>query len=187
MTDEAPRFSVRRALLFYTAILGVAFVWGLVRGDLNIFVYERDADGGRPELWLCVLAGVGIGLFFVLGSGVMTRYAWSQKLGGEFRRLLGPLSLTDVTLLAISSAIAEEALFRGAMQPSFGYVLTSLVFGFMHMGPGRTFWPWTLTALVSGFALGWVSEWTGDILAATLAHFTVNYFNLWRIASGKMG
>lgn len=187
MTDDAPRFSVRRALWFYAALLGVALLWGVLRGDWNIFVYEREAAGGRPELWLRALAGVGLGLFFVALSAWMGRFTWSQRLGGEFRRLLGPLTLTDVTLLAISSSVGEEALFRGAMQPSWGFVITSLVFGLVHMGPGRTFWPWTLTALLSGFALGGLCEWTGDILAATLAHFTLNYFNLWRIAAGKMG
>jgi hypothetical protein len=179
------RFSVSRALVFYAVLLGGALLWGGLRGDLNVFVLVRESGEPRPPLPMNVAWGVGVGLFFVLASRLVSRFAWSKRLTREFRRLIGPLTLWQVTLLAISSSIAEEALFRGAMQPSWGVVATSLVFGVLHVGPGRAFLPWTLSALASGFALGYVTEHTGDLLAATLAHFTVNYFNLSQIARAE--
>jgi len=186
--SELPRLSTSRALIFYGVLLGGALLWGALRGDVNIFVLERLTDDApRPDLLVRVGLGVGIGLAFVILARVLVGFRWSQRLGEQMRKLLGPLSLTDVTLLAIASSVAEEAFFRGAMQPQLGVVVASIVFGLMHIGPGKAFWPWTLWAVVSGFALGYVTEYTGDILAATLAHFTVNYFNLWQISRGELG
>lgn len=191
MTDgpspELPRLSATRALAFYGVLLGVALGWGALRGDVNVFVYERLDAEPRPDLLLRVGLGLGVGLFFVLMTRLAARFSWSKRLGAEFRKLLGELTLRDVTILAITSAVGEEALFRGAMQPEFGFLWTSLIFGLLHMGPGKAFWPWTLWALLCGFALGWLGDYTGDLLAPTLAHFTVNYFNLWQISQGELG
>lgn len=185
--SELPRLSPSRALIFYGLLLGGALLWGSLRGDINVFVLERTAGEPRPDLLIRVGLGVGIGLGFVLLARLLVGFKWSRRLGEEMRKLLGDLSLRDVTILAIASSVAEEAFFRGAMQPQLGVVAASIVFGLMHIGPGRAFWPWTLWALISGFALGYVTEYTGDILAATLAHFTVNYFNLWQISRGDLG
>lgn len=174
-------FHLRTAALFYAGILGAALLWGWLRGDVNVFVLP-PGDPVAPELHWRVGLGVGGGLLFVATARVFARFAWAQRLEAEFRRLLGPLRLRHVTVLALLSAVAEEAFFRGAMQPTLGLVPTSLVFGLMHIGPGRAFWPWTATALAAGFALGGITELTGDLLAAILAHFTVNYFHLWRIS-----
>jgi membrane protease YdiL (CAAX protease family) len=176
--------NIRSATLFYLAVLGLALLWGGLRGGLNVFVLPPEARVPEvPSLVWRVGLGVAVGLVAVLAARFLSRQKWARRLNEEFRRLLGPLSLAEVSVLAAVSAVAEEAFFRGAMQPDLGYVATSLVFGFLHIGPGRTFWPWTLSALAAGFVLGAVTFYTGDLLAATLAHFTVNYFNLWQLAS----
>lgn len=177
------RFHVGGAVAFYVAVLGIALGWGALRGDVNIFVLPAESLGGTLDLPWRVGLGIGVGSLAVVAARLISRFQWARRLNAEFRRLLGPLSLAQVTLLAIASAVAEEAFFRGAMQPDLGLVPTSVIFGLLHVGPGRAFWPWTLSALAAGFALGAVTHYTGDLLAATLAHFTVNYFNLWQIAA----
>jgi membrane protease YdiL (CAAX protease family) len=182
--SSSGRFQVGGAVVFYVALLGMALGWSALRGDVNVFVLPAETLGGNLDLPWRVALGIGVGSLAVLGSRLISRFRWARRLNAEFRRLLGPLSLGQVTLLATCSAVAEEAFFRGAMQPELGLVPTSFIFGLLHLGPGRAFWPWTLSALAAGFALGAVTHYSGDLLAATLAHFTVNYFNLGRIALG---
>jgi hypothetical protein len=183
----AVRINVLGACLLYAALLGLALLWGGLRGDVNVFVLPREAGTPPPGLVGSVALGVGLGVVAVLASRGISRFEWARRLNAEFRRLLGPLTLGQVTVLAITSAVAEEAFFRGAMQPALGYPATSIIFGLLHLGPGRVYWPWTFSALAAGFAFGGITLYTGDILAATLAHFTVNYFNLWHLSTGSLG
>ena len=53
-----------------------------------------------------------------------------------------------------------------------------------YQAPGR---PWTIFALVLGFALGGLLLLTGSLLAPILAHFTINYFNLHQIEGLRVG
>ena len=182
----AVRINVGVASLFYLALLGAALGWGALRGDVNVFVLPPDATlGEAPPFLLRLGIGVGLGLVSVLTARAVSRLPWARRLNSEMGRIFGPLQLWQVAVLAVASAVGEEAFFRGAMQPALGYVLTSVIFGLLHVGPGKEFWPWTLSALVAGFLLGAATLYTGDILAATLAHFTVNYFNLWQLTSGS--
>jgi membrane protease YdiL (CAAX protease family) len=177
------RIHVLGATLFYAGLLGVALIWGALRGDVNVFVLPREPGATFPAWFWHVGIGIGIGAVAVGVARYVSRAEWARKLNAEFGRILGPLSLQQVAVLAVVSAVGEEAFFRGAMQPDLGYVPTSLIFGLLHIGPGREFWPWTLSALAAGFILGGITLYTGDIVAATLAHFTINYFNLWQLVS----
>ncbi len=122
--------------------------------------------------------GAGSGLAVVLISRVMHLYVQTfRTLNREFKKILGPLSTDDCLLLSFFSAIGEELFFRGAMQPAIGLVLTSLIFGLMHIG-GKRYIPWTISAMVLGFVLGAMADYSGNLLAPFIAHFTINYFNL---------
>jgi membrane protease YdiL (CAAX protease family) len=183
-----PRLNVLSASVFYGVLLGLALLWGALRGDVNVFVLSSDSRATwAPAVIYRVFIGIGVGLVAVFAARLLARQAWARDLNAQFRELLGPLSLTQVSILAVASAVGEEAFFRGAMQPDLGWVLTGVIFGLLHMGPGRQFWPWTVSALGMGFILGGLTYFTGDLLAATLAHFTVNYFNLWQLSSGALG
>ncbi len=162
---------------FYGAMALVALVWGELRGAPSVF--ER----GAPEPPLQALYGVALGVPVVLLSAVASaKLVWARRLNAEFARLLGPLTSRDVLMLAGGSALGEEMLFRGAMQPSLGLWLTSVVFGLAHLPPRKELWPWSASAAVVGLALGGLYELTGSILAPVVAHFTVNWFNLHAIA-----
>jgi hypothetical protein len=92
--------------------------------------------------------------------------------------MLGPLRRREVVLLAAASAIGEELLFRGAMQPALGLWPTAAIFAALHFPPRPRLWPWTASTGAIGVALGLLARATGDLAGATLAHFTVNALNL---------
>jgi membrane protease YdiL (CAAX protease family) len=95
---------------------------------------------------------------------------------------LGPLSTRDCLVLALLSGIAEEALFRAALQPDVGLVAASLLFGLAHLAPRRELAPWTLFAVAAGLLFGALFDATGNLVAPCVAHFLVNAINLRRLA-----
>ena len=99
-------------------------------------------------------------------------------------RLLRPLLLGFV--LAISSAAGEEILYRGALQPVYGIVLTSIFFALLHLQ--YTLTPASLLILIVGFALGWVRQ-RQSTSAAIIAHFVYNFipFLLMSMAASQAG
>ncbi len=130
-----------------------------------------------------IVVGIAVGIGFGLLVSWLTRlsvyrFKWAKNLHMEFRGLLGPLRDVDVFAFALFSAVAEEMLFRGALQPIFGIAAVSVVFGLLHIAPGKKFLPWPFQATLMGFAFGGLYWLTGDLIAPVLAHFTINYQNL---------
>jgi membrane protease YdiL (CAAX protease family) len=132
------------------------------------------------------LITVSIALATVGLSAYLARsFQWARRLEAEFYKLFSDLTKSDLFLLALFSGIGEEFFFRGAMQPAFGYVITSLLFGSIHFIPKKVFLPWTIFACVMGFTLGWVYIYSGNLLFPVIAHFMINYLNLSGICRRK--
>jgi uncharacterized protein len=170
------------ATLLYGLLTAGAFTWVLtVRGTLDL--YRHPAPPYRFPFVLGLLGGVALGIAVGMLIAWLSRWAvrrikWAGALQSEFRSLLGLLPDGDIFLLAFLSAVAEEAFFRGAMQPTIGLVATSLVFGAMHLPVTKRFIPWTIEATALGFLLGALFWATGQLAAPLAAHFTINYENL---------
>ena len=103
-------------------------------------------------------------------------------------RLVDDARARDLVLLSIFSGIGEEAFFRGAVLQEFGLVISSLLFGFAHVGPDRRYLVWTVWAVLAGFVFGAIFELSGGLLAPIVAHAGHNAATLllWkRSRSGK--
>ena len=147
---------------------------------------------GRPWAYLdpaAAAAGVrwgrdlGLGLAFAavviaVSQVITTRTGWGAALARELALALGPLTLAECVALAVLSGIAEEAFFRGALQPRVGWLAASVLFGLAHWAPRRTLWPWTGFALITGGGLGAMFEATGNLAAPITAHVVINAVNL---------
>jgi membrane protease YdiL (CAAX protease family) len=132
-----------------------------------------------PQIFLGILAGLLIGLGFVLVSRFAThRFEWGRALHRDLRNLLLPLSGKEIVLLALASAFGEEIFFRGALLPVLGLWGSSAVFALLHIGPKMRFLPWTISSFVAGLAFGQLFQWAGDLSGPIVAHFTVNALNL---------
>ncbi len=74
-------------------------------------------------------------------------------------------------VLALSSGIGEEVLFRGAIQPRLGMVLSALLFTFLHAQYGFT---WVLLGLfLIGMIFAWLAKNYGT-MSAVVAHVVYN-------------
>ena len=139
-------------------------------------------------------AGALVGLLCVVTSQILDRtVTWARRLGEAFQDLLGDLSSWQIFVIAVSSSVGEELIFRGFLQQALAMrwldglsfatplaiLLSSLLFGLMHIGPeARTFLPWTIMAVIMGGVFGALFWWTGGLEAPIVAHFTINYLNL---------
>lgn len=175
--------------LFYAGMALIALGWGFLRGEPGLlFVGEPriEARWLPDAAWRPWVAGILLGALVAIATALLSRlmhsyFHWARVLSRELALRLGPLSVLDVAYLALLSGVAEELLFRGALQPQVGFVLASLIFGSVHFVPDRRFLPWTASALLMGFVLGGLLELTGSIIAPITAHVLVNFFNLLQI------
>lgn len=181
------------AIVFYALMAGVAVI-GASLADLDLLVWH---DAFHTTTTFDATLGIGVGVTVVIISAVLEKYAeWARRLSAAFGELLGSLSMGQVTVFAVTSALGEELLFRGFLQQWLsdglfdgpmsdwlGLIVASTIFGLIHVGPDRkTFLPWTIMALVMGFAMGGMYLYTGNLLAPILTHFTINLLNIAQIA-----
>ena len=168
-------------LALYGSLSLLAVLISAGRDDVDIY---RIAGTSTPvRLALSPLIGLALGLGVVFLSRLaVTRFDWARRLHNDFRSILGPLTSREILVLAMASAIGEELLFRGALQPMTGVWAQAIIFALLHIGPGVRFLPWTVSAFVIGLVFGWLFKLTGDLGAPIVAHFAINYLNLHFIA-----
>jgi membrane protease YdiL (CAAX protease family) len=92
---------------------------------------------------------------------------------------MGPLRVQTCLILAVSSSVAEELLFRGALPLLVGEVLANLAFGLFHLPWEWGLRAWPILALGAGALFQGLSVWTGGLLAPTLAHGLLNFLVLY--------
>jgi membrane protease YdiL (CAAX protease family) len=168
----------------YGAMALVGLVIAAGRGNPDVF---RIAPAEPWMLGVGPALGAALGLTVVGLTRVATRhFQWARDLHVSFHDLLGPLTGKEILILAAASSIGEEVLFRGALLPWFGVWLQAIVFALLHVGPGKRFLPWTLSALVLGVAFGWLASWTGNLGGPIAAHFAINFLNLRHIVKQRV-
>ena len=109
-----------------------------------------------------VAVGIGTGLVSVAVILVLEIVAEAMGWGvdEDVQRLtevlIGPLlgSIPGILTLGLAAGIGEETLFRGALQPRFGLLFTSLLFALLHSQYGITLS--TLAVFIVGLILGLV-------------------------------
>lgn len=129
------------------------------------------------------LYSLGLGLCF--GSLVVAgtrfsvrRFTWAKNLHRELRPFTHGLPATGIVGLALTSALGEELLFRGLLQPWLGLWLQALLFGVLHQLGGSSRWVWATWATVVGLALGAIFALTGSLAGPLVAHALINGLNL---------
>ena len=178
-SEQSPAPPLSRASLvigLYGAMALVGLLIAAGRGNPDLYrLGEPGAWGllGGPLIGLCA-GGAVVGLTRI----ATRRWQWARDLHGSFRDLLGPLTGQEIVILAGASSIGEEILFRGALLPWMGIWVQAGVFALLHVGPGKRFLPWTVSALVLGIAFGELAVWTENLGAPIAAHFAINFFNL---------
>jgi hypothetical protein len=169
--------SARLVLGFYALMGGGAVVWRLASDGVLPWA-KAPGEAVLPIHWR-IAAGLGAGAALVVLSRAWTaRSEAGRALAAELARVLGPLSTGRALAFAAASGLAEESLFRGALQPQVGGLAATLIFAAAHFVPAPKLRVWSLFALLAGAVFGALFAVTGDLLAPALAHALVNAVNL---------
>jgi membrane protease YdiL (CAAX protease family) len=194
----------RSALVSSIAIYGLATLVAAAIAAFarvpSIFSPPKDAFTGAVSIAVALAFVAAV----VGGGRLLERYRWysamADRLRPVVRVILGRGAGTPEALaLAAASALGEESLFRGALQPGLiallerhliadptlasaaGVALVSVSFTLCHPPLYKELRPWTIFALVFGLVLGTLAAWSGSLAAPVLAHFLVNFLNLRRL------
>ncbi|MBK9386649.1 MAG: CPBP family intramembrane metalloprotease [Planctomycetes bacterium] len=187
VADDAAREldTSKLATRFYALlVLACGGVLLLQHGAAGVLERLLDDRSLRTDLIL----GLGLGLSLTVASRVLVRVVPAMnRLELELAEAIGPLSAATASKLAIASGVAEELLFRGVLQPALGPTAATLLFAAAHLGPSARFGAWALWAGVAGAAFAFATAHTENLLAAIVAHVTVNYMGLsWLAARGEL-
>jgi membrane protease YdiL (CAAX protease family) len=171
-----PTRVVPTATIVYSGLAGAGLLWSVLAGQSNPL--WREGTSIALLVWGTLAGACFGGVVAVLTRMATGRVRSIRELNLWFAEVLGTLTWSRAFFLALASSVGEEIFFRGAMQPALGLVLTSVIFGLLHLPPRARFAAWTVIALVLGFGLGWLAERSANLLGPIVAHFLINFFNL---------
>lgn len=165
--------------LFYLAmgVVGALVCYYHHHSLLKILAIPQD--WGRAG-YLVSLGLLGAGVLLVLGYFFEEYFVSFKSLRRLLMQFMGQLPIIGGIYLALISAVGEEILFRGAIQPSAGLFVTAILFGLLHLGPSRGISAWSLWAFLAGMLLGWIYQQTQSLWPSMIAHAVVNAFSLIR-------
>jgi hypothetical protein len=128
------------------------------------------------------LVMVGVSLSLIV---VVLQYALlTPDVDTPFQKLLDdPASRVAVALFGVSlGPMVEELLFRGLLQPVLvsgigvfpGILLTSVLFGALHLTQNAFIWQSGVLIMLVGFVLGTIRHVSGSTRASTIVHIAYN-------------
>ena len=116
----------------------------------------------------------------LLGFDFLVSWVWQgidpagyELLDKVNENLFGGLATVGGAIaLGLSAGISEELLFRGALQPRLGVLLTTLLFALGHLQYGLTLA--TLQVFIIGLVLGLMRKRTGGVVLCIVTHAAYN-------------
>jgi membrane protease YdiL (CAAX protease family) len=166
-----PELAGQYAILVTLAFLGVGL--GIRRNWRDTLIRLGLKRIGLIDLILIGAAAFGMMIAsIIMGAVVMLLFPDSLAEVESFNQglLLAFGSPLGAIALGLLSGIGEEILYRGALQPAFGLIATSLVFALHHsqyVNPGL------IVIFVIGLLLGLIRKWWGTT-PAILVHALYN-------------
>ena len=175
-TFEGERLSwitagVGLALELLIGLGGWAVGWMLLRDELgrniNLLVEFFAVLEIIPVLWSAA-AGAAVAVVLWL----MVRFVKPLQRSRSLRVLsiLSRATWLQLVLLCLVAGVAEEMLFRGALQPRVGIWPAAVLFGLLH-AYGRLY---VVVAILAGVGLGYLYDFTGSLAAVAVAHAVYN-------------
>jgi len=165
----------QNTILFGAALLGVGYSIRRSRGE------SLDRLGLRWPTGADIRWGVGIGFLFIAGLlvvGTLFTLVFGElnnEAANSQAAALSAQPLPVIVLMVAAIAIGEEVFFRGALQPIFGNLATTVFFVLLHTQAILS--PLILILIVLSLTLGWLRE-NYSTTAAIIAHFIYNLVQL---------
>jgi uncharacterized protein len=169
-------------------IMALAGVGLFIRRDARAAAVRLGLT--RPAWWQMAFALAAAGAFFALIQGAdWLSHQWTPGIASQVDRttqhvfggLNNPVGIAAIALLP---GICEEILFRGALQPRVGLIVTAILFTSVHTQYGFSFD--ALSVLIVAIGLGLIRKYTNTTTSG-VAHITYNVLAGIGIAGGLVG
>lgn len=149
---------------------------------------EVIARLGLEPVTVQQFAVAATGVIALLGLQIGVTLLWQQvdPAGFEALNAAGNVLFGEFTgfwaalTIGLTAALGEELVFRGALQPRFGLLITALLFTIIHSQYG--FSPATLLVLLIALVLGWMRQ-RYNLNVPILVHFGYNFLSVLVLAS----
>lgn len=172
-----PRQVLASGFVVYGVMLLVAFAWLAYRDRSE--AWTQLAIGERGP-WLGALAGLVVGCALAIGMRqAVRRSSELQRLERLLVRSFDGVGDTAILCFVLSGALAEESLFRLAVQDAFGLPGSVAVHVLSYSCAGG--WRWLPFLVPQALLLGLLVQEGFGLFAATAANAIMNHLNLKRL------
>lgn len=174
---------IQALIQVFVAVLGVGYGVRRTLADVLSRLHlrwptrEDIAWGAMGGFVLFVsVAVISATLFTILVAlGIVTEQQLEEQTRAAESLANAFATLPEAFVLSASAGIGEEILFRGALQPVFGNVITSVLFALLHTQSLLSLG--LLLLFFVSLGLGWIRT-RYSTTAAIIAHFTYNFVQL---------
>jgi membrane protease YdiL (CAAX protease family) len=127
---------------------------------------------------------IAMGLSLSVAGLVLQYVLQTPQVETPFEKMLADqASRIAIVVMGVTVApVVEETLFRGFLQPVLigsagvfpGILITSVIFGALHLSQNANLWQSGVVIMFVGFVLGTVRHITGSTRASTVVHIAYN-------------
>jgi len=140
--------------------------------------------GGAP-FWQQVAIGIALGGVSGIIAQKIIELPFMNKVNSQYASLLGHFNLNwnEIIFIAMCAGVGEELLFRGALQPLMGIILTALVFVAIHGYLNPRNWRVSVYGIaMTGviIAIGYSALYFG-LISAMIAHMVIDIYLLHKL------
>ena len=145
---------------------------------------------GDGNYALQIIYGVLAGLLIAIPGYWITSRPWMGQVHHQYVRLIQQFDLntSDVIFISCCAGVGEEVLFRGAIQPFMGIIITAILFVAIHGYLNPRNWRISIYGvfMTAGIVLlGYLAETMG-LLVAIVAHTIIDIYLLNRMIHRPM-
>ncbi|MGF7185571.1 hypothetical protein GGQ84_001662 [Desulfitispora alkaliphila] len=170
------------AVLFQAILIAAAQLIYYFAFGANIFENTIIGLSQVKNYFIGTFAGFGVFvLVYLLYLKLPSFRAWGQR---QVMPMLKSFSTSELLIMGITAGIAEEILFRGALQPILGIFITSLLFGIVHYWFKKELLPYGIAAFCISILLGWSYEVSGNLIVPIAIHSVYNVSVILAIGRG---
>jgi uncharacterized protein len=164
-------------------LLTISFILGMILFDSFSAFFDLFRFTDLNILVIGGLAGLMVVIIDLLFMRLLPSSYYDD--GGLNERIFADKSVPHIAWIAFCVAISEELLFRGMIQTHFGLVVSSVIFALVHY---RYLFNWFLFLNITllSFFIGFIYEWTDNLLVTILMHFLIDFLlGVWMMVKKK--
>jgi uncharacterized protein len=137
---------------------------------------------GFAPLWKQVIFGAAAGIIIAVIAQFIIASPLLREVNVQYANLLGRfhLSWSEILFISVCAGVGEEVLFRGAIQPFFGIIITAFVFVGIHGYISPNNWRLSIYGLYMTVAMclaGYLAKVYG-LLSAIILHTLIDVYLL---------